>query len=161
MAEAKPPDGPLSLLGLGVIGATVAADQASKAVVESSLSSPQPIDILPFLSLFRVHNPGIAFSFLAGFGGLGLVILTLAVTGVVLSLWWRASEGGRVAAVGYALIVGGALGNLADRLLYGHVVDFLLLHFGDWTLFVFNLADAALTFGPILLLLVYLWPRRA
>ena len=105
--------------------------------------------MLPILDLYRVHNTGIAFSMLAGFGGLGPIVLTLAISVVVLIFWWRAREGGRLAAIGYALIVGGALGNLVDRVSRGHVVDFLLLHLGDWTLFVFNLADAALTLGPI------------
>ena len=74
-----------------------------------------------------------------------------------------ADGGGRrpLGAVGYALILGGAIGNLIDRIVHGYVVDFLLLHIGDWTLFVFNLADAALTLGPALLLVVYLWPWRA
>ena len=78
----------------------------------------------------------------------------------MLVLWSRARDGGRLAAIGFALIVGGAIGNLIDRLRLGHVVDFLLLHLGDWTLFVFNLADAALTLGPIVLLLVYYRPLR-
>ena len=76
----------------------------------------------------------------------------------MLVFWSTAKEGGRWATVGYALIIGGALGNLVDRILHGHVVDFLLLHFGDRTLFVFNLADAALTLGPAMLIVVYLWP---
>ena len=103
------------------------------------------IDLLPILSLYRVHNPGIAFSFLADFGGLPLIVITVAITVVVLVFWRTAKDGGRWATVGYALIIGGALGNLVDRILHGHVVDFLLLHIGDRTLFVFNLADAALT----------------
>ena len=117
--------------------------------------------MLPILDLYRVHNTGIAFSLLAGYGGLALIALTLAISVGVLIFWWRADEGGRLAAIGYGLIVGGALGNLVDRIFRGHVVDFLLLHLGDWTLFVFNLADAALTLGPIVLLLVFYWPRRA
>jgi signal peptidase II len=107
-----------------------------------------------------VHNPGIAFSFLVQFGSLGLVVLALTIIAIVLTLWLKAGEGGKLATIGYALIIGGALGNIADRLIHGHVIDFLLLHFGDWTLFVFNLADVALTFGPIALLAVYLWPDR-
>ena len=116
--------------------------------------------MLPILSLYRVHNTGIAFSFLADFGGLPLIAVTVAITvGRARLLADAREDGGRWATVGYALIIGGALGNLVDRILHGHVVDFLLLHFGDWTLFVFNLADAALTLGPAILLIVYLWPR--
>jgi signal peptidase II len=153
------PDSPLSVLGLSVIGATLAADQATKAWAESTLIYGQQIDLLPILSLYRVHNTGIAFSLLSGFGTLSLVVLILAVTAVVLLIWWRTSDGGRLAAVGYALIVGGALGNLVDRLAYGHVVDFLYLHLGERPLFVFNLADAALTLGPAIMILIFLLPR--
>jgi len=98
---------------------------------------------------------------LSRFGGVPLTLLTVAITIIVLAFWWRTRDGGRLAAVGFALIVGGAVGNLIDRLRFGHVVDFLLLHIGDWTLFVFNLADAGLTLGPILLLVAYVWPTRA
>jgi signal peptidase II len=90
-----------------------------------------------------------------------LIALALAISAGVLVFWWNAREGGRLATVGYGLIVGGALGNLFDRLFRGHVVDFLLLHLGGWTLFVFNVADAALTLGPIMLLLVHYWPRQS
>lgn len=160
MAEPRRPDGPLSFLGLLVIAATVAIDQISKQWAAAALPEGQVFDLLPILSLYRVNNPGIAFSFLAGFGGLPLIAITIAITVVVLVFWRTAKEGGRSATIGYALIIGGALGNLVDRILHGHVVDFLLLHIGDRTLFVFNLADTALTLGPAILILVYLWPGK-
>jgi signal peptidase II len=157
---ARPPARPLSVLGVAIVAGTVAIDQAAKFVVEQSLPIGVQIDVLPILALYRVNNAGIAFSLLRDFGGVGLIVLTLAITVIVLGFWWRAADGGRVAAIGYAFIVGGALGNLVDRLRLGHVVDFLLLHLGNWTLFVFNPADAALTFGPIFLLIAYAWPRE-
>ena len=157
MAEHHRPPGPLSWLGLAVIVLTVAVDQASKLWAEGSLAAGEAIDLLPILTLYRVHNPGIAFSFLAGFGGLPLILITLGVMAIVLVFWRTAREGGRWATVGYALILGGALGNLIDRIAHGHVIDFLLLHIGDRTLFVFNLADAALTLGPAILIVVYLF----
>ncbi len=160
MAETTRPAGPLSLLGLLVVGATVAIDQVSKQWALAALPEGHVFDLLPILSLYRVNNPGIAFSFLAGFGGLPLIGITIAITVVVLVFWVTAKEGGRWATVAYALIVGGALGNLVDRVLHGHVIDFLLLHFGDRTLFVFNLADTALTLGPAILILLYLWPGK-
>jgi len=155
--RAGAPDGPLSFLGLGVVAAVVAADQAAKALAEAKLPFAQAIDVLPFLALYRVHNTGIAFSMFAG-SGVVLTALILAVSAIVIAFWLRSHDGGHVAAIGFALILGGAIGNLIDRLRLGHVVDFLLLHIGTWTLFVFNLADAALTLGPVLLLAVYLWP---
>jgi len=160
MAEQRRPPGPLSWLGRAVIAATVLLDQASKQWAEANLPPGEAIDLLPILTLYRVHNPGIAFSFLAGFGGLPLIAVTVAVMAIVLVFWRTAHDGGRWATAGYALIIGGALGNLVDRVTHGHVVDFLLLHIGDRTLFVFNLADAALTLGPAILILVYLLAGR-
>ena len=153
------PPGPLSALGLGVATGVVIVDQIAKLIVEARLPEGQAIDVLPILTLLHVRNTGIAFSMFSG-SGFGLILLPLAVTAVVLVFWARNREGGRLAAVAFALILGGAIGNLIDRLRLGYVIDFLLLHLGDWTLFVFNLADAALTLGPALLLLVYLWPAK-
>ena len=161
MADVRRPPGPMSLLGIAVIALTIAVDQLTKTLAEARLPLGQTFDLLPFLALHRVHNTGISFSFLSDFGGWGLVALTAIVTVVVLIFWWQAHDGGRLAATGYALIVGGAVGNLIDRVVHGHVIDFLLLHTGDWTLFVFNIADAALTVGPALLILAYAWPRQS
>ena len=158
-AEFNKPPGPLSALGLSITLAVVALDQIAKLIVQARLPEGYPIDVLPILTLLHVHNTGIAFSMFAG-SGFGLVVLPLVVTAVVLVFWARNREGGRAAAVGFALILGGAIGNLIDRLRLGYVTDFLLLHFGDRTLFIFNPADAALTLGPALLLLVYMWPAK-
>jgi signal peptidase II len=160
MDEAQIPPGPLSRFGLLVILLAIAADQGTKALAENYLPLGDIIDVLPVLSLYRTHNPGIAFSFLAGFAGIGLILLPLAITVVVIGLWLRSTEGGVPVALGFGLIIGGAIGNLIDRFRYGHVIDFLLLHFGDWTLFVFNIADVALTLGPLILIVAWLWPAR-
>ncbi len=154
------PAGPLSLLGATVVVLTVIADQAAKLTAQALLPPRQPVELVPgLLTLFRVENTGIAFSFLSG-GGLPLIALTVVIAIVVAWFWMRATEGGRLAAIGFALILGGAIGNLADRVRLGSVVDFLYLHLGDRPLFVFNLADAALTLGPILLVLAYLLPAK-
>jgi signal peptidase II len=91
---------------------------------------------------------------------LPLIALTVVIALGVVGFWVRATDGGRPAAIGFALILGGAIGNLADRVRLGSVVDFLYLHLGNRPLFVFNLADAALTLGPLLLILVYLRPAK-
>lgn len=153
------PEGPLSPLGLGVVVAVVVLDQIAKFAAEAMLPLGEAIELLPILTLYRVANTGIAFSFFAG-SGVALIILMLVVSAVVIGFWVRTHEGGRLAAIGFALILGGAIGNLIDRVRLGYVVDFLLLHLGDRTLFVFNLADAALTLGPALLILVYLFPAK-
>ena len=111
------------------------------------------------VALPQISSAGIAFSFLSG-SGFPLIALTVAILVVVVAFWVRATDGGRLAAAGFALILGGAIGNLIDRVRLGSVVDFLLLHFGDRTLFVFNLADAALTLGPLLLIVIYLNPAK-
>jgi signal peptidase II len=153
------PEGPLTFFGLAVVAATIVIDQAAKLVAVAQLPLGSAIDLLPILTLYRVENTGIAFSFLSG-SGLPLVIATAIIAAIVAGFWVRAADGGRLAAAGFALIVGGAIGNLIDRVRLGHVVDFLLLHFGDRTLFVFNLADAALTLGPVLLIVTYLFPPK-
>ncbi len=145
------PPGPLSALGLAIIAAVVAVDQITKAIAEARLDYQHGIELLPILALYRVHNTGVAFSFAHGFDSLLLVGGTALITLVVLWLWATARDGGRLVAIGFALITGGAIGNLIDRVRFGHVVDFLYLHLGDRGLFVFNLADVALTIGPILL----------
>ncbi len=158
-SHARPP-GPLSAFGISIVVAVVVIDQLSKLIVQARLPvNHPPVDVLPILSLLHVHNTGIAFSMLAN-SGVSLIALPLAVTAIVLAFWAHNHEGGKPAAAGFALILGGAIGNLIDRLRLGYVTDFLLLHFGNWTLFIFNLADAALTLGPMLLLLVYLWPAK-
>jgi signal peptidase II len=156
----RKPDRPLSPLGISVIGVTIAIDQITKAWAERALEYGQPIDLLPVLSLYRVHNDGIAFSMLRDVGEVGLFALALGVVALIFILWQKSEDGGHIAAIGYALIVGGAFGNIADRVSYGHVVDFLLVHIGDQPLFVFNLADAALTIGPILLILIIMSPAQ-
>jgi len=151
--------GPLSATGVVIVAAVVAIDQLAKAIAEATLPLGQTIDLLPFLALYRVHNTGIAFSMFAGSGAV-LIGLMVGVTAIVIAFWVQSRDGGRLVAAGFALILGGALGNLIDRLRFGYVVDFLLLHVGETTLFVFNLADSALTLGPVVLFIVFLWPVR-
>jgi signal peptidase II len=152
------PDGPLSIFGLSIAAAVVVVDQVAKLLAEARLPPGEGIDLLPILTLYLVHNTGIAFSFLAGAGAGALIAVTVAISVGVIAFWARSHEGGRLVATGFALILGGALGNLIDRLRFGYVIDFLLLHIGDRTLFVFNLADAALTLGPVFLIVSYLLP---
>ncbi|MCX5496323.1 signal peptidase II [Kaistia dalseonensis] len=152
--------GPLSRLGLGLVGFVVILDQITKQIAEAKLGYQEYIDILPILALYRVHNTGIAFSFAHGFDSLILVVGTAIVTLIVLYLWKSATEGGTLVAVGFALIVGGAVGNLIDRAIHGYVIDFLYLHIGGRGFFVFNLADVALTIGPVLLAWFYLFVQK-
>lgn len=132
------------------VAALVAADQAAKALVENSLPLGQAVDILPVLALYRTHNTGIAFSMLSFAGGGALVALTLVIMALVLALFLRTPEERVLARAGLATVLAGAAGNLIDRLRFGHVVDFVLVHWQSWSFAVFNLADAAITVGALM-----------
>ncbi len=128
-------------------------DQWIKYLVETRLEFQQPVEMLPFLALYRTYNTGIAFSMLSSFGDTGLIAVAVAVVAFVLYLAVRTPPGHVLARIGFALIVGGALGNLIDRAVYGHVIDYVLFHTPVWSFAVFNLADAFITVGAGLVLL--------
>jgi len=137
-------------LALAVCGVVVAADQASKAVIESSLVPAQRVGVLPGLHLTNVHNRGIAFG-LAGGGGRGLLLVTVAALLLILLLFARNAERpGIWLPVG--LLAGGALGNLADRVRADAVTDFIDLPL--WP--SFNLADVCIVLGVAGLAFVFL-----
>ncbi len=141
------------LTGLILVLLLIALDQLSKFWVEANLPLHQPVDLLPVLALFRTYNTGIAFSLLAGTGDLFLIAISLAICGFVAWLWARSEPGQSWARLGYAFVIGGALGNLIDRLRFGHVIDFILFHTGNWSFAVFNLADSFITIGAALILI--------
>jgi signal peptidase II len=132
------------------------ADQATKQWVLAALLPYEVIPVLPVFNLTLVFNEGAAFSFLASASGwqrwffIGLAI----VITVVLVVWLaRLKAHERITAAGLSLVAGGAVGNLIDRLVYGHVVDFLDFYWRSWHWPAFNVADAAITVGVALLLL--------
>ncbi|KQZ33457.1 lipoprotein signal peptidase [Mesorhizobium sp. Root552] len=131
----------------------MAVDQWIKYLVETGLPFQEKIDLLPFLGLFRTYNTGIAFSMLSSFGDTGLIIVSLLVSAFVIFLATRTEPGQVLARAGFALIVGGALGNLIDRSVYGHVIDYILFHTPSWSFAVFNLADAFISVGAVLVIL--------
>ena len=140
---------------------SVSIDQTSKFWVEANLALHTPVEVLPFLAFFRTYNTGIAFSFLSFMDGTWLIVLTLAIMVFVLWLWWRTEAERAFSLAGFALVFGGALGNLIDRLLYGHVVDFIQFHTANWSFAIFNLADCFISVGAGLILLDELiWMRR-
>jgi signal peptidase II len=130
--------------------AVVILDQASKAVVVSRFELFDRLPVLPFFDLVRLHNTGAAFSMLANAGGWQNWFFTAVAVGVsgVLLWWFRQVPRGRVLVpLALALVIGGAIGNLIDRLVYGYVVDFVLLYWRDWSYPAFNVADSAITLG--------------
>ncbi len=131
----------------------VIIDQLTKWLVEEHLPMQQALEIVPFFSLYRTHNTGIAFSMLSSLGPSGLIVITLAVIGLMLFLWSRLEAHQRLASLGFGLIVAGAIGNLIDRALLGYVVDFFLFHTQSWAFAVFNVADAFISVGAIAIII--------
>lgn len=136
-----------------VTAIAVALDQWIKYLVETNLVMHDKVDVLPFLALYRTYNTGIAFSMFSGVGDTGLIVLTAIVVGFVAYLASRTTKEQAISRLGFALIVGGALGNLIDRTIYGHVIDYILFHTPVWSFAIFNLADAFISIGAALVVL--------
>lgn len=143
---------PLFLYGL-VGTAVVVLDQIIKRLVETGMEMNEQILLLPFLSLYRTHNTGVAFSMLENAGDWRLMLLVVAVLIFIAWLAFKSGSHQVYARVGFALILGGAIGNLIDRALLGYVVDYVLFHTPAWSFAIFNLADAAITIGAGLVVL--------
>ncbi|HLK70606.1 MAG TPA: signal peptidase II [Steroidobacteraceae bacterium] len=148
------PRGSLPFLWVSVL--IVALDQLTKAWVVAHIGLFQTINVLPVLQITHVYNRGAAFSFLndaSGWQRWAFTALALIIS-VLLVLWLRRIERRQaLLACGAALVLGGALGNLIDRLRLGQVIDFLAAHWGAHYFPTFNLADSAITVGVILWLL--------
>jgi len=142
----------------------LAADQATKLWVLAALQPYEVIPVLPSLNLTLVFNEGAAFSFLADAGGWQrwfFVALAVVVSAVLLVWLWRLKPEDRLTAAGLSLVAGGAIGNLIDRIAYGHVVDFVDVYWRVWHWPAFNVADSAITVGVALLLLEAFLPKRS
>lgn len=123
------------------------ADQIIKVLVEDYLPFQEMVPVMPFLALYRTYNLGVAFSMLSDMEGWFIITMRLIIVGFVIWLW-RKTDGDRTFAhLGFALIIAGAAGNIFDRFLYGHVVDYILFHTATWSFAVFNLADSFITIG--------------
>lgn len=141
-------------------------DQASKLFFENSLSLYQQIVIIPdYFSWTLAYNKGAAFSFLASESGWQrwFFAAVAVVVSVVLVVWLKRLKAHETwLALALALVLGGAIGNLFDRVVYGHVIDFILVHWQNrWYFPAFNLADSAITLGAILLALDMFKPQKS
>jgi signal peptidase II len=139
---------------LGVSAAIVAADLATKAWITHAFAPGEVHTITPFFNLVLVYNTGAAFSFLAGAGGwqrwffMGVsVVVSIAIVFML-----RKHERERFLAFALALVLGGALGNLYDRVMLGEVTDFVQLHAAGYYWPAFNVADSAISIGVVLLI---------
>ncbi len=135
----------------------VILDQLTKLWIDSSMTLHERLPLIEgYFDLTLAYNPGAAFSFLADAGGWQrwfFTILSTVVT-LILVVWLKRLQAHeKITAVALALIIGGAIGNLIDRIAYGHVIDFLLVYYQQWSWPAFNVADSAISIGVILMLL--------
>ena len=134
----------------------IVLDQASKQAVEAAMNEGDIQVLLPFFNLILAYNPGVAFSFLSEQGGWQRwAISALAlILSLFLVVWLsRLKQPERWTAVSLSLIIGGAIGNVIDRLLFGHVIDFIQLHYAGLAWPAFNVADSAISLGVAIMLL--------
>ncbi len=143
----------LPWIGLALI--ILIVDQFTKVMVVGYYKLGDATTITSFFNVVRVHNVGAAFSFLAGANGWQRWLFTaIGVAAAAFILWLLKSYSGqRLFSFALACILGGALGNVIDRMAYGHVVDFLQFHYGGWYFPSFNVADSAITVGAVALIL--------
>jgi len=142
----------------------VLADQLSKAYITRHFGEFEFTRVLPVLDITRMHNVGAAFSFLATASGWQrwlFIGLAVSVSGAIILWLWRLPTGASgLLAAGLALVLGGALGNVVDRIRLGHVIDFIHFHWDHAYFPAFNVADSAITVGAAFLLLDALFDSR-
>jgi signal peptidase II len=147
---------PLPVLWLLVTAAVIVLDLYTKQLATELLVLYRPHAVFPWLNMTLAHNYGAAFSFLSSAGGWQrwFFIVLASVVSVILLVWlFRLPRREWLTGLGLALVLGGALGNLADRVRLGYVIDFVDVHFKGWHYPAFNVADSAITCGIALLIL--------
>ena len=143
----------------------IVLDQWTKRLITSRLDEFEAVVLLPVLDFMRLHNEGAAFSFLSNASGWQrwfFVSLAIGVSGGIL-IWLRRlpARGQNLLAAALCLVMGGAIGNVIDRIYLGHVIDFIRVHYADWYFPAFNVADSAITIGAGLLILdTILQPKK-
>ena len=140
---------------LAIAALIIIADQFTKTLIIGNFQHGEGITVTSFFNLVRVHNEGAAFSFLASESGWQRWFFTaLGLAAAVFIVWMLRTHGGqRLFGFALALVLGGAVGNVIDRLLHGYVVDFIQVHYGAWYFPSFNVADSAISVGAACLIL--------
>lgn len=141
---------------LWIVLAVIFFDQLTKLLADNMLIMHQQNELLPLFNLTLTYNPGAAFSFLSDAGGWQrwFFMALSSVVSVVLVIWLtRLKPDQKLQTISIALILGGAIGNLIDRSIYGHVIDFIDVFYDSHHWPAFNIADSAITVGTVLLLL--------
>ena len=147
---------PHNLMWLGLSVLAIIIDQWTKNIASTHLTYADPVPVLPFLNWTLLHNYGAAFSFLSDAGGWQHYLFTgLAGIVSIIFIFWlmRMPKSTVVLPMAIALILGGAIGNLIDRISLGYVVDFIHVFYQNHHFPAFNIADSAITLGTILLLI--------
>ena len=156
MPESKSPTRRSFLAGyISIMITVIFLDQGTKALIVGNLELYQGIRIAPFLNFVYVFNEGAAFGFGSDFGlnsNLIFSVLAFAILCIIFYLVWSSRHLRSQLNLAYSLVAGGAAGNLIDRLIYGHVIDFLDFHYAGWHFWTFNVADSAITVGAVLLI---------
>lgn len=137
-------------------------DQTTKQIALAQLALHEPVALLPFLNFTLVYNKGAAFGFLSsasGWQNAFFIVVALVACGVILYLLRQSRE--RIFSAALVLVLGGAIGNLVDRLIYGHVIDFVDVYYQSWHWPAFNVADSAITIGAILIAFDALRPGKS
>ena len=139
-------------------------DQITKYYISHQFSLYETISIIPGLKITYVHNTGAAFSFLSNAGGWQrwLFIGISSSISLILVYWLKKHPSADIwLAVALALILGGAVGNLADRILHGYVIDFIVVYYESWYWPAFNVADSAISIGIVMLIIDSFWFDQA
>lgn len=149
----KTPDSMRPWLGLALL--LLIADQLTKLLILGSYQLGDATVVTGFFNIVRAHNSGAAFSFLASASGWQRWLFTaIGIAAALFMVWLLKSHAGqKLFSFALACILGGAVGNVVDRMQYGYVVDFLDFHWGNWHFPAFNVADSAITVGAICLIL--------
>ncbi|BBU97550.1 MULTISPECIES: signal peptidase II [Providencia] len=142
----------------------IVADLGIKQLVLSDLNLYEPHPIMPFFNIMYAQNFGAAFSFLADEGGWQrwfFAGIAIGISVILMVMMYRQSAQKRLSNIAYALIIGGAIGNLSDRLVHGFVIDYLDFYVGNWHWPTFNLADMAICIGAALVIFEGFLPDKS
>lgn len=144
--------------------AVVVVDQLTKYIASTSLEMYQPIAVMPMFNWTLMHNPGAAFSFLAdedGWQRWFFAVIALVVSTVIVAWIKKLQQHEKWQAIALALILGGALGNVIDRIWLGYVVDFIEVYYQQWYWPAFNVADSAISIGVVMIIIDSIREYRA
>ncbi len=147
--------------GIIAIISALLADQLSKYLLMNNLSDGEIIPLGSYFSLVKVWNTGVSFSMFNNHGSIGCVLLcTLSLVICAFLLYWMHKENDRLKIIGLGMIIGGALGNVLDRIRFGAVLDFLDFHYTTYHWPAFNLADTFICIGACLLIVLEIFKER-